>query len=61
MVGTGIAGGLSTFSSFTYGTVVLMSASAASVVVAAAYVLISVFLGYIAVVCGQQVVRRLFP
>jgi fluoride exporter len=61
MVGTGVAGGLSTFSSFAYGTVVLMSASAASVVVASAYVLVSLFLGYIAVVCGQQVARRLFP
>src|SRR5271167_2085461 len=30
LVGTGIAGGLSTFSSFAYGTVVLMSASTAS-------------------------------
>ena len=61
LVGTGVAGGLSTFSSFAYGTVVLMSASAASVVVASAYVLSSLFLGYIAVVCGQQVARRLFP
>jgi hypothetical protein len=48
LVGTGIAGGLSTFSSFAYGTVVLMSGSAASLVVASAYVLISLFLGYIA-------------
>ena len=61
LVGTGIAGGLSTFSSFAYGTVVLMSGSAASLVVASAYVLISLFLGYVAVVCGQQVARRLFP
>jgi fluoride exporter len=61
LVGTGVAGGLSTFSSFAYGTVVLMSASAASVVVASAYVLVSLFLGYIAVVCGQQVARRFFP
>jgi fluoride exporter len=61
LVGTGIAGGLSTFSSFAYGTVVLMSGSAASLVVASAYVLISLFLGYIAVVCGQRVAKRLFP
>jgi fluoride exporter len=61
LVGTGIAGGLSTFSSFAYGTVVLMSGSAASLVIASAYVLISLFLGYIAVVCGQQVAKRLFP
>src|SRR5580704_159640 len=37
------------------GTVVLMSGSAASVVVASAYVLSSLFLGYVAVVCRQQV------
>ena len=55
MVGTAVAGGLSTFSSFAYGTVVLMSGSAASVVVASAYVLSSLFLGYVAVVCRQQV------
>jgi CrcB protein len=61
MVGTGVAGGLSTFSSFAYGTVVLMSGSAASVVVASAYVLSSLFLGYVAVTCGQRVARRLFP
>jgi len=60
MVGTGVAGGLSTFSSFAYGTVVLMSGLAASVVVASAYVLSSLFLGYVAVVCGQQVARRSF-
>ena len=34
LVGTGIAGGLSTFSSFVYGTVVLMSVSTASAIVA---------------------------
>ena len=61
MVGTGVAGGLSTSSSFAYGMVVLMSGSAANVVVASAYVLISLFLGYIAVVCGEQVARQLFP
>jgi CrcB protein len=60
LVGTGVAGGLSTFSSFAYGTVVLMSGSAASVVVASAYILSSLFLGYVAVVCGQQIARRLF-
>ena len=37
LVGTGIAGGLSTFSSFVYGAVVLMSASTASAVVASIY------------------------
>jgi len=60
MVGTGVAGGLSTFSSFAHGTVVLMSGAAASVAVASTYVLSSLFLGYVAVLCGQQVARRLF-
>ena len=54
LVGTGIAGGLSTFSSFAYGAVVLMSASTASAVVASAYVVISLVLGYIAVVVGLK-------
>ena len=53
MVGTAVAGGLSTFSSFAYGTVVLMSGSAASLVVASAYVLSSLFLGYVAVAANR--------
>jgi CrcB protein len=57
LVGTGIMGGLSTFSSFTYGSVVLMSASTASAVVAPAYVVISLVLGYIAVTVGQEARR----
>ena len=55
LVGTGIAGGLSTFSSFVYGAVVLMSASTASAVVASVYVVISLALGYIAVTVGLRV------
>lgn len=54
LVGTGTAGGLSTFSSFVYGAVVLMSASTASVVVASVYVVISLVLGYIAVIVGLK-------
>jgi len=54
LVGTGIAGGLSTFSSFVYGAVVLMSASTASAVVASVYVVISLVLGYIAVAVGLK-------
>jgi CrcB protein len=54
LVGTGITGGLSTFSSFIYGAVVLMSASTASAVVASAYVVISLVLGYIAVAVGLK-------
>ena len=54
LVGTGIMGGLSTFSSFAYGSVVLMAASTASAAVAAAYVAISIVLGYIAVTIGLK-------
>jgi fluoride exporter len=54
LIGTGIAGGLSTFSSFAYGAVVLMSASTASAVVASFYVVISLVLGYIAVAVGLK-------
>ena len=54
LVGTEIMGGLSTFSSFVYGAVVLMAASTASAAVAAAYVAISIVLGYIAVIIGLK-------
>ena len=54
LIGTGIMGGLSTFSSFAYGAVVLMSASTASAVVASFYVVISLVLGYIAVAVGLK-------
>lgn len=52
--GTGICGGLSTFSSFAYGMAVLTQASTASAVVAAAYMAISLALGYIAVIVGMR-------
>ena len=58
MVGTGIAGGLSTFSSFAYGTVVLMSGSAADTLVAVVYVASSLLLGYVAVVVGLRTGSR---
>ena len=54
LVGTGIMGGLSTFSSFAYGAVVLMSVSAASAGVAAVYVIVSLIVGFIAVVAGTR-------
>lgn len=54
LLGTGMAGGLSTFSSFVYGAVVLMSDSTASAVVASVYVVISLVLGYIAVNVGLK-------
>src|SRR5271166_38561 len=47
LIGTGITGGLSTFSSFAYGSAVLMTRSTKSAVVALAYVLISLLAGYI--------------
>lgn len=54
LVGTGIMGGLSTFSSFVYGAVVLMTASAASLGVALAYLGLSIVLGFVAVMIGQK-------
>jgi fluoride exporter len=55
LVGTGLTGGLSTFSSFAYGMAVLTTASMASAVVAFAYVVISLVLGYIAVMVGLKI------
>jgi len=54
LIGTGIMGGLSTFSSFAYGSVVLMSASTASAIVASVYVVVSLVPGYIAVIVGLK-------
>lgn len=51
---TGIAGGLSTFSTFAYGTVMLTLASRMSAVVTSVYVLTSLALGYLAVVVGLK-------
>ena len=54
LVGTGTMGGLSTFSSFVFGSVVLMAVSTASAIVATAYVVISLVLGYVAVAVGLK-------
>ena len=54
LVGTGIMGGMSTFSSFVYGTVVLMQASTASAVVASVYVVVSLLFGYLAIIVGEK-------
>jgi len=54
LLGAGIMGGMSTFSSFVYGSVVLMNASAASAVVASVYVVVSLVLGYFAVIVGEK-------
>lgn len=61
LVGTGIMGGLSTFSSFAYGSFVLMTASMASAAVALLYVVTSIVLGYIAVIAGLKVGGRRAP
>jgi CrcB protein len=55
LIGTGITGGLSTFSSFAYGSSVLMTRSATGAVVATAYVVISLVTGYIAVIVGMKI------
>ena len=55
MVTTGIMGGLSTFSSFAYASSVLMKASMTGALVAAAYVLISLVMGYAAVIVGIKI------
>jgi CrcB protein len=55
MVTTGIMGGLSTFSSFAYATSVLMKASMTGALVAASYVLISLVVGYVAVIVGMKI------
>jgi CrcB protein len=58
LIGTGITGGLSTFSSFAYGSAVLMTRSTTSAVVALAYVLISLVTGYIAVIVGLKLGKQ---
>ena len=58
LIGTGIAGGLSTFSSFAYGVAVLATASATSALVPSAYVVVSLVLGYVAVVAGLMLGRK---
>jgi fluoride exporter len=54
LLGTGITGGLSTFSSFAYGSAELMTRSKTNAVIALVYVVISVLLGYIAVIVGLK-------
>lgn len=58
LIGTGISGGLSTFSSFAYASAVLMKASTQSPIVAAAYVVTSVTLGYGAVILGLKLGKQ---
>lgn len=54
LLGTGVSGGLSTFSSFAFGIAVLTTTSQSSAVVAAAYVAISLVAGYIAIIVGLK-------
>jgi CrcB protein len=58
LLGAGIMGGMSTFSSFVYGSVVLMHASIASAVVASVYVVVSLVLGYLAIIVGEKLGSR---
>lgn len=58
LIATGIMGGLSTFSSFVYGAYVLMSGSAAGMLSALLYLLLSIVLGYMAVVLGLRLGHR---
>ena len=58
MVGTGIMGGLSTFSSFVYGSLVVMTASASGAIVAFVYMLASLAVGYGAVLIGLRMGAR---
>jgi len=58
LLGAGIMGGMSTFSSFVYASVVLMHASIASAVVALVYVVVSLLLGYLAIVVGDKLGGR---
>ena len=54
LLGAGIMGGMSTFSSFVYGSVVLMHTSMTSAVVASVYVVVSLVLGYLAIIVGEK-------
>jgi len=54
LLGTGIMGGMSTFSSFVYGSIVLMQASTASAIVASVYVVTSLLFGDLAIVVGEK-------
>jgi len=58
LLGAGIMGGMSTFSSFVYGSVVLMHASIASAVIASVYVVVSLVFGYFAIIVGEKLGDR---
>lgn len=54
LIGVGVAGGLSTFSSFVYAMALLTSRSMSGALVALAYAATSLIMGYIAVGVGQK-------
>jgi CrcB protein len=54
-VGTGLTGGMSTFSSFAYATFALLVASEIGLTVGLAYAVASVVVGFIAVIAGLKV------
>jgi len=54
MLGTGVMGGLSTFSSFAYGAFVLMSVDMTGALVSLVYVTVSLVLGFAAVMIGLR-------
>lgn len=54
MLGTGVMGGLSTFSSFAYGAFVLMSVDLSGALVSLVYVVVSLVLGFAAVMIGLK-------
>ncbi len=54
LLGTGVMGGLSTFSSFAYGSYVLMTSPTERGGLALLYVAVSLVLGYIAVIVGMK-------
>ena len=58
LVGAGVMGGLSTFSSFVFGAVVLMKASTSSAVEAMVYLTASLMVGYAAVWMGMRIGAR---
>ena len=55
MVTTGTMGGLSTVSSLAYASSVLLTTSKTGALVAAAYVLVSLVMGYVAVIVGMKI------